>query len=588
MAGHALSAAQISFGWDNDQLTTLSNRGRLTATDLYVANQPFDLYDTDSITNSFSLRNGTSTINTPLVSLYLSTNSTAATTAAGNVTGNVQIYSGSTLTLGADMTLSGTLDLQDTDSTLDMAGHDISADQIFFGWNSEGLPTLLHSGHLTANYLYVANQTFNLNATDSISNFYLTNGTSTINTTILYLDLNNSTAATAAAGNVTGSVNIYNSKLTLGADMKLSGYLSLWGDTGSTLDMAGHSLNADQLYFGWGGTNMLLNSGRISANSLYVANTNALTLHPGDLIENYLTLSNASTLTVLQANGQLTGLTFNGPWQGSLNIDDTSMLNLNFGQSSSSHWIFRWRDPIYYYYAGNWGDVLTSLISAGQISINPSNGYYLADQGGYTYIYAVAQPANFDWKGGDGAGPTDWSLAANWNPNTGVPDGKGVVISFGAQSAANNIVDLGSDGKTVGGLIFVIATSTTIQSSGGHDLTLDNDGEISTIYVSGNHYITTPVILNNDAQIIGLGTLTLSGGISGPYNLDVQGNLIASSIEVDTLTIGSDTSLTIPAIADGPSGDTITSVPEPSTLVLMGIASIGLLAYVWRRKKRAA
>ena len=40
----------------------------------------------------------------------MSGNSTAATTAAGNVTGNVNISSGGTLTLGADMTLSGSLE----------------------------------------------------------------------------------------------------------------------------------------------------------------------------------------------------------------------------------------------------------------------------------------------------------------------------------------------------------------------------------------------------------------------------------------------------------------------------------------------
>ena len=42
------------------------------------------------------------------------------------MTGNVSIYSGSTLTLGADMTLSGNLDLRDTGSTLDMAGHTLT------------------------------------------------------------------------------------------------------------------------------------------------------------------------------------------------------------------------------------------------------------------------------------------------------------------------------------------------------------------------------------------------------------------------------------------------------------------------------
>ena len=236
MAGHAINASQIDLGW-NGGTPTLLHRGRLTASYLSVANQTFDLNATDSITN-FYLSNAASTLNAPVSSLTLYTNSTATTTAAGNVTGNVNIYSGSSLTLGADMTLSGSLDLRDDHSTLDMAYHAINASQIYLGWNG-GSPTLLNRGRLTASYFCVANQTFDLNATDSVSYFYLSNGTSTLNAPVTSLILySNSTAMTTAAGNV--SVNVFisgGSSLTLGADMTLTNSLDL-EDAGSTFNMA--------------------------------------------------------------------------------------------------------------------------------------------------------------------------------------------------------------------------------------------------------------------------------------------------------------------------------------------------------------
>ena len=129
-----------------------------------------------------------------MTSLSLNNSSTVTTTAVGNVTGNVNIYSGSTLTLGADMTLSGNMDIRDTNTTVDMAGHSLMRDCVILGWYG-GVPTLLNRGRLTASSLAVSNQTFDLNATDSVSNFSLSAGTSTLNTPLsgLYLS-NNSTA----------------------------------------------------------------------------------------------------------------------------------------------------------------------------------------------------------------------------------------------------------------------------------------------------------------------------------------------------------------------------------------------------------
>jgi hypothetical protein len=127
-----------------------------------------------------------------------------------------------------------------------------------------------------------------------------------------------------------------------------------------------------------------------------------------------------------------------------------------------------------------------------------------------------------------------------------------------------------SAGRTVGAISFTDGTSTTIQSSGGFSLTLNNDGRPSTIEVAGAHTISAPVLLANDAIISGSGVLNLSAGISGPYTLTVAGGTLStSSIVVDTLIIG---------------GGTAAAVPEPGMLVLTAFGIFGAIAYVWRRR----
>ena len=161
-----------------------------------------------------------------------------------------------------------------------------------------------------------------------------------------------------------------------------------------------------------------------------------------------------------------------------------------------------------------------------------------ADDVGITNINfsQSASGPTIDWKGGTISDPTNWNVAANWNPDTAVPNGPGTKVSFGNQPAANNVVDMISQGQTVGTITFSANTSTTIQSSGGFALTLDNNGSVSTIDVAGTHTISAPVVLNNDATISGTGTLNLSGGITGSHDLEVDNNLTATSIQVDTLT----------------------------------------------------
>jgi hypothetical protein len=203
------------------------------------------------------------------------------------------------------------------------------------------------------------------------------------------------------------------------------------------------------------------------------------------------------------------------------------------------------------------------------------------------FIAPIPIPGTIDWKGGTISDHTNWNVAANWNPDSAVPNGPGTKVRFGNKLAPDNMVDLISQGQTVGTITFSAYASTTIQSSGGFALTLDNNGSVSTIDVAGSHTISAPVVLNNDAIISGTGTLNLSGGITGSHDLEVDINLTATSIQVDTLTIGSGATVTIQAIPGGPLAmdDNLSSVPEPSTLVLLGIGAIGLLAYGWRKRR---
>jgi hypothetical protein len=510
------------------------------------------------------LSNANSTLYSTVAALNIDRGSQATTTAAGYVAEFVQIDGGSKLTLGADMTLSGSLQLSGTGSILDMAGHALNANYAYL-YAFAGVPTFLNRGPMTIKNLEINNQTFDLNAADAVRN----------------LTLNNAHATTTSAGNVTDNVWMQGtidapSVLTLGAAMTLSIGIrfsdgNFWLNDYSTLDMAGHSLTAHGLSL-YGGN--VINHGQIVVDSINMYGS-TLTLHPGDLIDDYIDVSTDSALTVSQANGQLTGLTFNGAHEINLGLVNT---NMNFGQTPFSHWIFRWRNPDS---ANNWIGTLTSEIGAGRISVNPSSGYSIADRGGYTYIYVPSHPADFDWQGGNATGPTNWGLAANWSANTVEPNGTGVIVSFGNQSPANPIVDIISGDKTVGGIVFLSTTSTTLQSTGGYDLMLDNNGDISTIDVSGDHQVTAPVIMNNDVQVIGSGTLALPGGISGSHTLIVTGNLIASSIQVDSLRIEGGGM----AVADiGGDGSSLAAVPEPRALVLLGVFAVGLSCAAWRRR----
>ena len=179
--------------------TILRGSGYFTASGLSVDNSNLFIFGTLDTVSGLSLYNS----------------ATAVTTAAtGNVTANAIVYSGSTLKLGANLSLTGGLDVRGSGAILDMGGHTATAVTVLLGWNDGQPISVQNRGTLLTTNLYVGNQTFDLIATDSISNLYLSSAMLT----------------TAATGNVTANAIVYSgSTLTLGANLSLTGGLDVRG-----------------------------------------------------------------------------------------------------------------------------------------------------------------------------------------------------------------------------------------------------------------------------------------------------------------------------------------------------------------------
>ncbi len=317
--------------------------------------------------------------------LELDSKTTATTAALGNVTGGVGVFGGSTLNLGAALNLTGNLDVRDTGTVVNLNGNAVTANTILLGYYNGSAVTLNRGGAggtLTATNLEVGNTSFNLLATDKVTNYYLTNAQTTLNSDVAYLQLDSkSTATTTASGNVTGGVGVFGgSTLNLGADLNLTGNLDL-RDTGTTLNANGHAITADTLYAGNYNSSAvtLTDLGKVTLNDLFVNNGTSLTLHGGDVIGNQLTLSGNSILTVDQVGG--TGLTLNGTSLSNLTIDPSQM-DLVFTSTTPGSWDFRWKDPS----STNWISTLDTMIKDGQIVLSGATTYSVVDQNGYTYI----------------------------------------------------------------------------------------------------------------------------------------------------------------------------------------------------------
>jgi hypothetical protein len=397
MNGYGISAGTIYLGWNDNQPVTLNrgtSAGSITASNLYVADANFDLLPSDAVV-TFSLSNSTTDLSSgdTVANLALESSSSATTSATSSVTGNATVESASVLNCGADLVLSGTLDVENTGSTVNAPGHKISAETIYLGWNDNQAVTLNRGstpGPLAATNFYVADETFELMSADTVKNFYLSSATTTLGSGVSVATLtlqNGSNGATTSPANIAGGVEIESgSALTLGANLTVTGNLDLQG-AGSSLNGHGCTITADQLTAGYQATGAVsaTNVGGISLNDLYVANHSAISIDGGD-VGDLINIVGVSTLGVLQSGG--TGLSLDGATAASLTILTRSQLDLTFTENDG--WDFRWQDPA----SGNWISTLDGMIFTGRIGISvaPGGAYDVYDQGGYTYIGATAVP----------------------------------------------------------------------------------------------------------------------------------------------------------------------------------------------------
>jgi fibronectin-binding autotransporter adhesin len=129
------------------------------------------------------------------------------------------------------------------------------------------------------------------------------------------------------------------------------------------------------------------------------------------------------------------------------------------------------------------------------------------------------------WVGG---GSNDWTTTANWKSGTitTIPNGRGEPVVFGSVLSSGT-ADLMSIDRTVGRITFYANVNTTVKSTGGKTLTLDNGSSPATITVAGPlHAITTAVALASDLTVATMGgsdLLSMTGRISGAHAVTKSG-----------------------------------------------------------------
>ena len=150
------------------------------------------------------------------------------------------------------------------------------------------------------------------------------------------------------------------------------------------------------------------------------------------------------------------------------------------------------------------------------------------------------------------------------------------------------------NGGTLGGTGYL--SGGTVNAGG----TLAPGDALGVLHLGGNLVLASSAALDYELGANGYDQLVLSGSaaLNGTLNVNLVGGFTPSAGEsfdlINGRLTGSFSQITLPPLTNGLSWDTsslyttgtISIVPEPSTLALLGVGGIGLLGCDWRRRRR--
>jgi hypothetical protein len=162
------------------------------------------------------------------------------------------------------------------------------------------------------------------------------------------------------------------------------------------------------------------------------------------------------------------------------------------------------------------------------------------------------------------------------------PASTGIQVTAFQNGAENGITANGGFSAAAGSIVDYAITYTVTAPSGLNITDALLSGSFDTHTGTGSASVVESIIFANGTST-SLDISTPPGSASSTIRFFGVNSI---TVEEDILTNGGSNGVTVSIVNNGFSTPGFTSVPEPSTLTLLGIGSLSLLGYGWRRRKQ--